>query len=102
MNGWILSKGIYGWPQMMKRATAAEYCDMSVSAFTGEILRGRLPCAVVFGGRDHWHKPALDAALARIAGDSPEPHWERDFWNERPEPEYRRALREKYEKDDSD
>jgi hypothetical protein len=63
----------YDWPQMMKRKTAAAYCDVSEGAFEGEILHGRLPSSVILGGRGHWYKPALDAALARIAGEPVEP-----------------------------
>lgn len=56
------------WPAMMKVDTAARYCDLSRSAFLGEVARGRLPTPVTFGGKDHWHRPALDNALAIIAG----------------------------------
>lgn len=56
------------WPAMMKRTTAAEYCDLSPAAFEREIIAGRLPAGVVFGGREHWNKDAIDNALARIAG----------------------------------
>lgn len=57
------------WPAMMKRGTAAEYVDMSEGAFVREVLAGRLPCGVHLGGREHWHKDALDRALAVIAGE---------------------------------
>lgn len=56
------------WPKMMKRATAAAYCDISIASFEREIVAGRLPSGVIFGGREHWHKDALDIALAAIAG----------------------------------
>jgi hypothetical protein len=71
------------WPAMMKTDTAARYCDLSRSAFLGEVARGRLPHPVPFGGRDHWHRPALDAALANIAGQVDTPA-------------YRRALQDRY------
>lgn len=58
------------WPAMMKRATAAAYCDISIASFEREIVAGRLPSGVVFGGREHWHREALDRALAAIAGES--------------------------------
>lgn len=58
------------WPAMMKRATAAEYCDMSRPSFDKEVAEGRLPSGVMFGGLEHWHKGALDKALARIAGEA--------------------------------
>ena len=71
------------WPRMMKRKTAAEYCDLSESAFEREVLAGRLPCAIVLGGRDHWDVHALDAALNQIAGIADEP-------------DYRQELRARY------
>lgn len=58
------------WPQMMQRKTAAEYCDMSIPSFEREIIAGRLPAGVMFGGREHWYKDALDRAIAAIAGDA--------------------------------
>lgn len=58
------------WPAMMKRKTAAEYCDMSESAFEREIIAGRLPAGVMFGGREHWRKEALDGAFARLSGEA--------------------------------
>lgn len=59
-----------GWPAMMQRKLAAAYCDMSVPSFEREIVSGRLPSGVMFGGREHWHKEALDRALAAIAGEA--------------------------------
>ena len=67
------------WPRMMKRKTAAEYCDLSESAFEREVLAGRLPCAIVLGGRDHWCQRSLDRALAMLTGEEPLPEWEREF-----------------------
>ncbi len=67
------------WPRMMKRKTAAEYVDLSESAFEREVLAGRLPCAIVLGGRDHWSQLALDRALARLTGEEPLPEWEAEF-----------------------
>ena len=80
-----MTNASFGWPQMMKLKTAAAYCDLSVGAFEGEVLVGRLPSPVTLGRRDHWHKPALDAALASIAGGNEVPDW-------------REALRARYEK----
>lgn len=54
------------WPRMMKRQTAAAYCDLSVGAFEREITAGRLPAPVTLGGREHWCKKALDRALAGL------------------------------------
>lgn len=68
------------WPHMMKRATAAEYCDLSVNAFVAEVSAGRLPSPTNLGGRDHWFRPALDKALARIAGNA-QADYEQEFWD---------------------
>ncbi len=68
------------WPHMMKRATAAQYCDLSDAAFIGEVAKGRLPTGVNLGGRDHWFRPALDKALAVIAGEAAS-DYENEFWN---------------------
>lgn len=57
------------WPEMMKRKTAADYVDMSVPSFVNEVAAGRFPGGVIVGGTMHWHKGALDKALARIAGE---------------------------------
>ncbi|SLK04037.1 hypothetical protein [Novosphingobium mathurense] len=67
------------WPALMKRKTAAEYCDLSEQAFLREVASGRLPPAVLFGGRDHWHKEALDRALALLCGER-EDDAEAEFW----------------------
>jgi hypothetical protein len=73
------------WPGMMKRKTAAAYCDMTEAAFEREVFAGRLPMPVMFGGRDHWRKEAIDRALDHITGEA-SAH----------EPEFRRRLRERY------
>jgi len=65
---------------MMKAETAAQYCDLSRSAFIGEVSAGRLPSPVNLGGREHWFRPSLDAALERIAGEMAA-DFEKEFWN---------------------
>jgi len=55
-------------PAMMLRRTAAAYCDLSEAAFEREVNAGRLPCPVMFGGKPHWYRVALDKDLERIAG----------------------------------
>jgi len=45
------------WPRMLKRKTAAQYCDLSEAAFEKEVIAGRLPAPVMLGGREHWCKP---------------------------------------------
>lgn len=64
---------------MMKADTAAQYCDLSRSAFLGEVAAGRLPSPIDLGGRDHWFRPALDKSLAIIAGEA-QTEYEREFW----------------------
>lgn len=73
------------WPRMMKRATAAQYCDLSVASFEAEIAKGTLPAPVMLGNREHWCKKALDRALDILTGDEGEP-------------DYRKELRQRYEK----
>ena len=70
------------WPRMMKRKTAAEYLDMTEAAFEREIVAGRLPAGVMLGGREHWRKDAIDAAIDRLSGSSDEPDWQRE-WREK-------------------
>lgn len=67
------------WPRLMKRKTAAEYCDLSESSFEREVMAGRLPCAVKLGERDHWDKRALDKALDILAGNADEPDYRRNL-----------------------
>jgi hypothetical protein len=67
---------------MMRRKTAAEYCDMSEAAFEREIVSGRLPAGIMFGGREHWRKDAIDAALDRLSGGPDLPDYEKE-WREK-------------------
>jgi len=60
------------WPQMMTKKTALAYLDIGETAFDREIAAARLPDGVLFGGRLHWYRDALDKALAVIAGEMPE------------------------------
>jgi predicted DNA-binding transcriptional regulator AlpA len=69
------------WPAMMKRLKAAAYLDMSEAAFEREVTAGRLPAAVSLGGRDHWSRRAIDAAIARLTGDGDVPDYRQDLRN---------------------
>jgi hypothetical protein len=51
---------------MMRRATAAAYLDISERSFIGEIAAGRLPSGIILGGREHWRKDAIDAAIENL------------------------------------
>lgn len=68
------------WPYMMKRKTAAEFCDLSESAFMGEVALGHLPGPAMLGKREHWLRSSLEVALKRLAGEEYPEHEER-FWN---------------------
>jgi predicted DNA-binding transcriptional regulator AlpA len=57
------------WPEMMLQKDAAEYCGLSIAAFEREVYARRLPAPVRFGGKDHWRKAAIDAALDVLTGD---------------------------------
>lgn len=63
------------WPRMLKRQTAAQYCDLSVPSFEREIIAGRLPAGVMLGGREHWCRNALDKALDALTGAGSEPDY---------------------------
>lgn len=66
-------------PRMMKRATAAEYCQLSEAAFEREVMAGRLPMPVKLGGRDHWCRVQIDAFLDRLTGAGNVEDWQREF-----------------------
>lgn len=68
------------WPRMMKRKTAARYCDLAETAFVREVMSGKLPGSVMFGGHEHWDRNAIDKALDAICRNRPS-SWEEDFWN---------------------
>jgi hypothetical protein len=74
------------WPEMLVRRDAAEYCGLSIAAFEREVIAGRLPMPVTFGGKEHWRKSAIDRALDHITGAI-----EADDM-----PEWRRNLRARY------
>ncbi|WP_324695422.1 hypothetical protein [Novosphingobium sp. RL4] len=57
------------WPAMMGRKTAMEYLDVGETAFEREIAAGRIPEGIMFGGKPHWRRDALDKALAVISGE---------------------------------
>lgn len=69
------------WPRMLKRKTAAAYCDLSEAAFEREISLGTLPAPIMLGGREHWCRNALDRALDQLTGASNADEWEKEFWN---------------------
>tara|TARA_R110000824_G_scaffold138933_3_gene303864 strand:+ start:711 stop:923 length:213 start_codon:yes stop_codon:yes gene_type:complete len=54
----------------MLRRTAAAYCDVSEAAFEREVAVGRLPQPVIFGGKEHWDRRAIEAAIDALTGGS--------------------------------
>lgn len=58
------------WPGMMKRATAARYCELTAAEFEREVADGRLPLPVKLGNHEHWSKLQLDQALAALTGEA--------------------------------
>lgn len=67
-------KHIPTWPRMMKRATAAAYCDLTAAEFEREVASGRLPLPIMLGSSEHWSSVAIDEHLNRLTGDS-RPDW---------------------------
>lgn len=67
----------------MQRDMAASYVSMSVPKFHEEITLGRLPASIMIGGREHWCRKALDAAVDRLVNGEAEV------------PDYVRKMREK-------
>ena len=59
---------------MMKRGTAALYCDLSVAEFEREVAGGRLPMPVKLGNSEHWSRVAIDEMLGQLTGDTT-PDW---------------------------
>jgi len=56
------------WPKMMKRGTAAAYCDLSPAKFMQEVAAGRIHQPVPFGGEDHWCIDDLDEDVRQLTG----------------------------------
>jgi predicted DNA-binding transcriptional regulator AlpA len=60
---------------MMRRTTAAAYCDLSSTDFEREVSRGRLPAPVQLGSELHWARDQLDTALDRLIGSKATADW---------------------------
>lgn len=56
------------WPALMLRKTAAAYLDMSEPALEREVISGRLPMPILFGGKHRWQRDEIDRYLADLAG----------------------------------
>lgn len=66
------------WPRMMKKATAARYCDLTTPEFSREVACGRLPLPIKLGNAEHWDRNQLDEELNRLTGQA------RDWRDEQP------------------
>ncbi len=62
------------WPAMMKRDTAARYCDMSTAEFERAIADGVIPMPIRFGDRERWSRAVLDRYISNATGESA-PDW---------------------------
>jgi predicted DNA-binding transcriptional regulator AlpA len=62
------------WPRMMRRATAAAYCDLSAAEFEREVSAGRLPQPIKLGNSEHWSQISMDEMLSRMTGETM-PNW---------------------------
>ena len=60
----------HGWPRLMKKATAAEYCDMTTAMFEREVMGGTLPLPTVLGRTEYWSRVALDEKISQLAGET--------------------------------
>lgn len=58
------------WPAMMKRDTAARYCDMSAAEFERAIADGTIPLPIRFGDRERWSRAQLDRYISNAMGES--------------------------------
>lgn len=73
-----MSKRYPDWPRMMRRTTAAAYCDLTSAAFERETLLGRLPAPVMLGDEEHWSRDQLDAFLDRLLGAKVKGDWRKE------------------------
>lgn len=62
------------WPRMMRKSTAAAYCDLASTDFEREVNKGNLPLPVMLGGGERWSKVLLDEYLERLTGEKV-PDW---------------------------
>lgn len=57
------------WPRLMRRATAAAYCDLSPADFERVVTASQLPLPVKIGREDHWSRVQLDEYCAAMFGE---------------------------------
>lgn len=51
---------VFGWPQAMKRRTAAAYLDLSLAEFDAEVAGARLPRGFMLGRSLHWARASIN------------------------------------------
>jgi hypothetical protein len=54
------------WPGIMSRATAAEYCDLTVHGFDDWVRKGRLPQPIP--GTKRWSRIQIDRFVDTLVG----------------------------------
>lgn len=64
-----MARVIPDWPRMLRKSTAAAYCDLSSAEFDREVIAGRLPMPVMLGNSEHWSRTALDERLSALSGE---------------------------------
>lgn len=67
------------WPALLLRKTVAEYLDMSEDSVIKEVSAGRLPAPFKIGGRDHWRRDAIDAAINQLTGGDAVPEYRKEL-----------------------
>ncbi len=71
-----MGRAIPDWPRMMRRTTAAAYCDLTAAEFEREVASGALPQPIKLGSQEHWSRTALDQHLERLCGEGA-PDWQK-------------------------
>lgn len=65
------------WPAFMRRATAAQFVDMSPAAFERAVTAGELPLPQRIAGEERWSRDAILRHLGAGYGDDL-PDWRRE------------------------
>jgi hypothetical protein len=62
------------WPRIMRRETAAMYCDLTPAQFEREVADARMPMPFKLAGKEMWSRAAIDEMVNRLSGDGV-PDW---------------------------
>jgi hypothetical protein len=49
------------WPGLLKRESAAKYCDMKPAEFDKAVASGDLPSPIMVNGKHLWRRADIDA-----------------------------------------